>query len=64
MPVGNLVGIEFNSAGSNEKTLMKSVFTEVWVRIRETARGDWSPRDLQQRAALSPLGLESKRRKW
>ena len=62
MPVGILVGSEFNSAGSNEKPLIKKIFTEVWVEIRESTIGDGAPRN-QQRVALSSLGLESKRRK-
>ena len=63
MPVGILVGSEFTSAGSNEKPLIKKIFTEVWVEIRESTIGDGAPRNQQQRVALSSLGLESKRRK-
>ena len=63
VPVGILVGSEFNSAGSNEKPLIKKIFTEVWVEIRESTIGDGAPRNQQQRVALSSLGLESKRRK-
>lgn len=42
------------SDGLNMKILMEGLLTEVWVWLREPTRGDWAPRQQQQRQLYRP----------